>query len=81
MEYKKQKRNGQTNQTKQVDTENRVVVTRAEGPGAGGVGGRGDVKWIKGVNCMVTDGNSILVTVVHTEVEIYFGSLGLSDTT
>ena len=34
------------NQTKTTDTENRVVVM-----------GGGEGKWVKGVNCMVTDGN------------------------
>ena len=37
-------------QDKHVDTKNTVVVTIGEGLGS-------RVKWVKGVNCMVTDGN------------------------
>lgn len=33
-----------------IDMDNRLVVTRGEG-------GRGRAKWIKGVKCMVMDGN------------------------
>ena len=52
------------NKNKHEDTENRVVVTRGEGV----VSGR-----VKGINCMVTDGNEIFGgehTVEYTEVEI-----------
>ena len=36
------------NKNKCIDTENRVVVIRGEGA-------EGRAKWIKGINCMVTD--------------------------
>ena len=38
------------NKNKQVDIENRVVVTRGEGVG-------GKAKWVKRMNCMVMHGN------------------------
>lgn len=37
-------------QNKLIEEDNRLVVT-------GGEGSRGNTKWIKGVNCMVMDGN------------------------
>ena len=40
----------QKKKQKLTDTENRLVVTRVEE-------GWGWAKWVKGVNCMVTDGN------------------------
>ena len=44
-------KNKQSNQTKEnTDTENRVVVTRREE-------GWGEVKWVKGVNYIVRNGN------------------------
>ena len=53
MEYNKQtnnKINEKTKPKKHVDTENRVMVTRGEGVGE-------MAKGVKGVNCMVMDGN------------------------
>lgn len=51
----------------QIDTENRVVVTRGE------EAGHGDGKTGKGIDSMLTNGNEIFGsehTVVQTEVEI-----------
>ena len=55
------------NKKKHIDTENRVVVTRAEGAG------RRRAKWVKVINCVVMKGNSISGgehAVVYIEVEI-----------
>ena len=48
----KQKINEQTKpkENKHTDTENRIVITREEGPG-------GRLEWVKGVTCMVMDAN------------------------
>ena len=37
-------------ENKHTDIENRIVITREEGPGVG-------LEWVKGVNCMVMDAN------------------------